>query len=302
MPYLWGLPLLALLVLPMTISSPYVLHVIVLVGYYSAVALSLDIIAGFLGELSFGHAGFLAVGAYTGALLTLKVFTGWWGFWLSLPIGGLMALVMGIAIGIPTLRIKGHYFFIVTMGFGEIVRFILLNWISLTRGPLGLTGIASPQIGTFMFRERSHYYYLILALGLVTLVAVRRLRNSYIGRAWVAIRENDLAAETMGVNLTYYKVLAFLVSAFFAGLAGVFFAHYLNYLHPNNFVALESIMILMMVILGGQGTIWGPIVGAVILVGAQEILRPVAEMRMLFVGVLMVVLMVFRPNGLLGRR
>lgn len=288
--------------LPLVVRSTYLIHIANFALYYMIAAVSLDVVAGFLGEISFGHAGFIAIGAYTTAILNMRVLPDAWpSFWIALLIGGLLAALAGVVVGIPALRISGQYFFIVTMGFGEIIRFILLNWQSVTSGSFGITAIPSPSIGGFTISERDAFYYLFLAIFILTLIPIVFLRRSYKGRAWIAIREDALAAEAMGIHLTYYKVMAFVVSAFFAGIAGGLLGSYLNYLNPSNFLATESIMILVMVLLGGQGLIYGAIVGAIMMTGLGEILRPFEQYRMVVIGGMMMVLMILKPRGLLGK-
>ena len=288
--------------LPQFIKSAYLTHVANFALYYMIVAVSLDIVAGFLGEISFGHAGFIAIGAYTTAILNMRVLPEHWSsFWIALIAGGLLAALSGVVVGIPALRISGQYFFVVTMGFGEIIRFILLNWQNVTNGSFGITAIPSPSIAGFVFSERIHFYYLFLVVVLLTLVPIVFLRRSYTGRAWIAIREDQLAAEAMGIHLTYYKVLAFAISAFFAGIGGGLLGSYLNYLNPSNFLAIESIMILVMVLLGGQGLIYGALFGALLMTGMNEVLRPLDQYRMLIIGGVMMVLMILKPRGLLGK-
>lgn len=293
---------IAAIMLPMVLPSVYLVHVANLMLYYMIAAVSLDIVAGFLGELSFGHAGFLAIGAYTTTILSMDFLPdAWWGFWVSLLAGGILATIAGIAVGFPALRIRGDYFFVVTMGFGEIVRFFLLNSVDLTGGAFGIPGISAPSIFGFTFSSRVEFYYLFFGALVLTLIPIIFLRRSYAGRAWIAIREDPVAAEAMGINLTYHKVQAFAASAFFAGIAGGLFASYLGYIHPSSFLALESIMILVMVLLGGAGLIYGALAGAIMMTGLGEVLRPVEEYRMLVIGAMMAALMIFRPRGLLGK-
>ncbi|MGA2080585.1 MAG: branched-chain amino acid ABC transporter permease [Holophaga sp.] len=290
------------LVLPLAARTDYLVHVATFVVFNMIAAVSLDVVAGFLGEISFGHAGFLAIGAYTTTVLTMQVLPDAWpSFWIALLAGGVLAALAGILVGIPALRISGQYFFMVTMGFGEIVRFVLLNWQDVTRGALGINAIPPPSFRSFTFTERWHFYYLFLAVLILTLIPIAFLRRSFIGRAWIAIREDPVAAAAMGIRLTYYKVLAFVVSAFFAGVAGGLLATYLTFLHPSDFLATESIMILVMVLLGGPGLIYGALLGAVIMTGLGEVLRPLAEARMLIIGALMMLLMILKPRGLLGK-
>ena len=290
------------LVFPLVVRGDYPVHMANFMLFNMILAVSLDIVAGFLGEISFGHAGFIAIGAYTTAILVTGPFAdAWWGFWVALPIGAVLAALAGVLVGIPALRISGQYFFMVTMGFGEIIRFVMLNWQSVTNGPLGITAIPTPSIGQFVFSERWHFYCLFLAVLLLTLVPIVLLRRSYIGRAWIAIREDPVAAEAMGVRLITYKVTAFAISAFFAGLGGGLLGIYLNFLHPSNFLATESIFILTMVLLGGPGLIYGALFGAFLMTGLGEVLRPLGEARMLVIGAMMMLLMILRPRGILGK-
>jgi branched-chain amino acid transport system permease protein len=287
---------------PLLVRSAYLIHIANFALFYMIAAVSLDVVAGFLGEISFGHAGFIAIGAYTTAILNMQVLpNAWYSFWIALLIGGFLSALAGVAVGIPALRISGQYFFVVTMGFGEIIRFILLNWQSVTNGPFGIAAIPSPSIGDFTFSGRNDFYYLFLATFILTIIPITFLRRSYKGRAWIAIREDSLAAEAMGIHLTYYKVVAFVVSAFFAGIAGGLMGSYLNYLNPSNFLATESIMILVMVLLGGPGLIYGAIVGAILMTGLGEVLRPFDQYRMLVIGAMMMILMILKPRGLLGK-
>lgn len=292
----------AVLALPLVVSNPYLVHVFNLTLYYMIAAVSLDLVAGFLGELSFGHAGFLAIGAYTTAIVAQTVLpSAWYSFWIALIIGGLAASVAGVIVGVPALRIRGDFFFVVTMGFGEIVRFVLLNSTDVTGGAFGYTVTVAPALGPFMASSRTAFYYVFAAFAAITVLAAVLLRRSYIGRAWLAIREGETAAEAMGIALARYKILAFVISAFFAGLGGGLLGSYLAYLHPSNFLATESIFILLMVLLGGRGLIYGAIAGAVMVTALGELLRSVDEYRLLVIGGLMVLLMVFRPRGLFGK-
>jgi branched-chain amino acid transport system permease protein len=253
------------------------------------------------GVLNFGQIGFTAIGAYTVAILTLTVWPQWWGFWLSLFIGGIIAAVVGAFVGLSTFRIRGDYFCIVSLGFGEIIRFIALNWTDVTRGPMGLAGIPPIRIFSTQFASPANLYWFILVIALITILLSTRMKNSYFGRAWIAIREDELAAEAMGVNLVAYKSINVAISAFIAAIAGGFFAVYLNFVGPQSFLSNESLNIMCMVILGGSGTIWGSAVGAVILTVLSEVLRPIGSYRMLFYGIIMVLIVIFRPKGVMGK-
>lgn len=283
------------------VSNKYVTHVAILAGVYVVLATSLDIISGLTGQLALGHAAFFGIGAYTSSLLALNYLPDqWWTFWVGMFLGGVLAAVAGMLVGIPTLRIRGDYLAIVSMGFGEIVRYVLLNWMSVTRGPMGLPGIPAPAIFGHRFGSRTEYYYLVLVLAVLIVVACYHLAESRIGRALIAIREDEVAAEAAGVDTGYYKILAFSLSAGFAGLGGSFFAHYLAFINPSNFTVNESILILSMVVLGGKGTVWGAVLGALVLTSIPEVLRSVAHYRMLLYGLALVIMTIARPDGLWG--
>lgn len=282
---------------PLFNFSSYIMRILILGGIYIVLALSLNLLTGFTGQVSLGHAAFYGIGAYTSALLSLKF---GYSFLMTAICGGIMAAIFGILLGSPTLKLQGSYLSIVTLGFCEIARIIELNWMSLTRGPLGLPGIPTPKILGFTIEKDRGYYYLIVVLILITIFVIKNIINSRTGRAMIAIREDDIAAEAMGINVFKYKLLAFTISAFFAGLAGSFYAHYVTFIDPQSFTFDESIQILSMVILGGMGSIPGSIIGALVLVSIPEILRSVQEYRMVLYGIVLVVMMLVRPQGLFG--
>ncbi|MDK2888032.1 MAG: branched-chain amino acid transport system permease protein [Thermoanaerobacter sp.] len=256
-----------------------------LVGIYIIAALGLNLITGVCGQLTFGHAAFLSIGAYTAAILTRDFHM---PFLASLILGGLMAALFGVLLGIPVLKLTGDYLGIATLGFGEIVRVAFTN-MKITGGAIGLAAIprASNLINVTVF--------VILAV-----VAMVLLENSRFGRALRAIREDEIAAEAMGINTMWYKIQAFGIGCFLAGIGGGFYAHLLQYLNPNDFGFLKSFEILNFVVLGGLGSIPGTIIGTTVLTLAPEFLRFVQEYRMMIYGLLLVLMMIFRPNGLLG--
>ncbi len=282
---------------PMLNLSSYIMRILILGGIYMVLTLSLNLLTGFTGQVSLGHAAFYGIGAYTSALLSLKF---GYSFLITATCGGIMAAIFGILLGSPTLKLQGSYLSIVTLGFCEIARIIELNWMSLTRGPLGLPGIPTPKIFGFTIEKDRGYYYLVVVLILITIFAIKNIINSRTGRAMIAIREDDIAAEAMGINIFKYKLLAFTISAFFAGLAGSFYAHYVTFIDPQSFTFDESIQILSMVILGGMGSIPGSIIGALVLVSIPEMLRSVQEYRMVIYGIVLVFMMLVRPQGLFG--
>jgi branched-chain amino acid transport system permease protein len=274
---------------------------------YICLGLGLNVVVGLAGMLDLGYIAFYGVGAYTYALMNIHFGM---SFWVCLPFAATLACIAGCIIGYPTLRMRGDYLAIVTLGFGEIVRIILNNWMTLTNGPNGILGVKSPSLywpsfeGGFsielLYLKKLHYlYYIALALAIVTIVAVRNLNYSRIGRAWESIREDETAAELMGVNTFLLKLLAYAMGALFAGLAGAFFCARMRFVSPESFTFLESAMVLSMVVLGGMGSIPGIILGAAALIVLPEVFREFETYRMLAFGMAMVVMMLFRPAGLI---
>jgi branched-chain amino acid transport system permease protein len=296
---------------------------------YILLALGLNIVVGFAGLLDLGYIAFYAVGAYTYALLASPQFNVHLPFWIILPIGAAVAALFGVLLGAPTLKLRGDYLAIVTLGFGEIIRILLNNLsrpVNITSGPQGiaridpftLDGFSFGTYQTFLGLEWSgpiKYYYLLLLLALGIIVVNVRLLNSRVGRAWEAIREDEIAARAMGIDTRNLKLLAFAMGASFGGVAGGMFSAIQGFISPESFVLVESIMVVCMVVLGGMGNIWGVILGALLLSFAPEILRwtvtPVQEalfgrmviepevIRMLLFGLALVLVMLFRPAGLL---
>jgi branched-chain amino acid transport system permease protein len=295
---------------------------------YILLALGLNIVVGFAGLLDLGYIAFYAVGAYTYALLASPQFGLHLPFWVILPIGALVAAFFGVILGAPTLKLRGDYLAIVTLGFGEIIRVFLNNLsrpVNITNGPQGIGSIDPFRIGEFSFANPQSflgldfsgpikYYYLLLVLMLVIIVVNVRLQNSRIGRAWEAIREDEVAARASGINTTQVKLLAFAMGATFGGVAGGMFSAIQTFISPESFVLVESVMVLSMVVLGGMGNIWGVILGALLLSFVPELLRygtgwvattttlnlPDPEvLRMLIFGSALVMVMLLRPAGLL---
>jgi len=293
---LLGLSVAILLVLPLGLNN-YYLDVLTLAGLYVVLALGLNIVVGMAGLLDLGYISFYAIGAYSYALLSTKLGV---SFWMALPLGGLIAAAFGVALGVITLRLRGDYLAIVTLGFIHIVHLVLNNWDSVTNGPNGILGIGRPALGNFTFSQPIHFYYLILIIALATVFSVNRLNHSRIGRAWIAIREDEVAAEAMGVDTTWMKILAFALGAAWAGVAGVFFAGKFAFISPESFTFFETVIVLSMVVLGGMGSVPGVILGALILVILPEALREFENYRMLIFGAALVFMMIFRPQGLIG--
>ena len=267
---------------------------------YIMLALGLNIVVGLAGQLVLGYVAFYAVGAYAYGLL--HQFLGW-GFWVCLPVGGFVAVIFGLALGFPVLRLRGDYLAIVTLGFGEIVRLALQNWTSLTGGPRGVGDI--PRPGFFgmemdISASTTYVYYLVLAAVAITIIVISRLKNSRVGLALQALREDEIACEAMGIDITRVKLSAFALGSCWAGFAGVIFAAKTTYINPSSFTFMESAMILSMVVLGGMGSITGVVIAALILILAPEYLRAFSEYRMLIFGAIMVIMMIFRPQGLIS--
>src|SRR5574337_24230 len=289
---------LAAAVIPLGLNRYYI-DVLTQVGIYVTLALGLNIVVGLAGLLNLGYIAFYAVGAYVYGLLATRFDL---SFWQVLPLGGILAAVFGVLLGFPALRLRGDYLAIVTLGFGEMIRIVLNNWDSVTGGPNGVIGIARPGLFGFTFSHPIHYYYLILAVVLLTIFIVGRLNRSRLGRAWTAMRDDEIAAEAMGIDLVKTKLLAFGLGATWAGFAGVFFASKMTFISPESFTFFESVLVLCMVVLGGMGSIPGVILGAAMLLILPEMMRQFALYRMLIFGAAMVGMMVIRPKGLLAAR
>jgi branched-chain amino acid transport system permease protein len=304
----WILMLLAAVAAYPLLANNYMIDVGITCLIYIVLGLGLNIVVGLAGLLDLGYIAFYAVGAYTYSLLNLHFGM---SFWLCLPIGILLGAILGCVIGYPTLRMRGDYLAIVTMGFGEIIRLILNNWDNLTQGPNGLLGMAKPSImypsfshgglewATYSLKSLHALYYFIFLIAVLTVIGVRRLDQSRIGRAWVAIREDEVAAELSGVPTTWLKLLAYAMGAAFASVAGAFFAAKLSYTNPNFFIFMESCIVLCIVVLGGAGSIPGVILAGILLIAVPEVFRELQDYRMFAFGLAMAVMMVLRPEGLI---
>ena len=275
--------------------SGYLITVLITIVIYAMLAHSLNIITGHAGQISLGHAAFFGIGAYTSAMLYMEV---GFPFWISVPLAAVVAGIVGALLGIPCLRVRDDFLAITTMGINFVVEAIFL-YIPFFGGAMGIGGINLPK---WFGREvtKPEYFILILIVFFLLLLLDRRMGRSWIGLAWASIREDEQAAGAMGVDVVRFKVLAFILGSAIAGLAGGFYAHFLTFIMPQNFGFGQSIVILSMVVFGGIGTRWGPIVGAVILGILPEISRPVMEYRILIYGVLLLGMMRFQPGGLLG--
>jgi branched-chain amino acid transport system permease protein len=282
------------------IFSHYQINIMTTALIYIMLGLGLNIVVGLAGLLNLGYVAFYAIGAYSYALLNYQFGI---GFWVALPIGALCAAVFGILLGFPVLRLRGDYLAIVTLGFGEIIRLVLENWNSFSFGPSGISNIPRPGLfGINLSLEQSavYMYFLMIGMCIFTVFVVNRLQHSRIGRAWVALREDELACQAMGVDKTKAKLTAFALGATWAGMAGVLFAAKTTFINPASFTFLESVMILSIVVLGGMGSITGVILAALVIVLSQEYLRIFSDYRMLLFGAALVAMMIFRPQGIIS--
>jgi branched-chain amino acid transport system permease protein len=311
-------------VLPwMPFADQRFLDVATLVLIYVMLGWGLNIVVGLAGLLDLGYVAFYAIGAYSFALLSMNFGL---SFWICLPLAGILGAFMGILLGFPVLRLRGDYLAIVTLGFGEIIRVVLLNWQEVTNGPNGITGIPRPTLFGLHFESPFRgvtegapfneflgvayspmqwmffLYYLILLLALGTTLFAQRIRRLPTGRAWEALREDEIACKSLGINPVTVKLSAFAIGASFAGFAGCFFAARQGFISPESFTFIESATILAIVVLGGMGSQIGIVLAAVLLVGLPEFFRHLAEYRMIAFGSAMVLIMVWRPRGLLSRR
>ncbi len=287
---------LLLIIAPLLLND-YYRDILTLTGIYIVLALGLNVVVGQAGLLNLGYVAFYAVGAYTYAILSTSYGV---PFWPGMALGALSAAAFAAILGAPTLRLRGDYFAIVTLGLGEITRIVLNNWDAVTGGPNGISKIGRPVILGYTLHTALDFYYLILVIVAIIIVAMRRLIASRIGRAWIAIREDEVAAEAMGINSFKLKMLAFVIGSTCAGAAGVFFAAKMAFVSPESFTFFESVLILCMVVLGGMGSISGIILGALLLIMLPEIFRDFQDYRMIAFGAALVLMMIFRPQGLLG--
>ena len=308
------------LLLPIVFSdNRYVVDTATTVLIYVMLGWGLNVVVGLAGLLDLGHVAFYAVGAYAYALLSTQF---GWGFWAALPVAGLIAALAGVVIGWPSLRLRGDYLAIVTLGFGEIIRVILINWTEFSGGPNGITSIPRPSFFGLPFKPPGDdptfaaffglefspvhrivfLYYVILILCLLTNVLVTRLRRLPVGRAWEAVREDEIACRALGINVTNVKLSAFVFGAMLGGIAGVFFAARQGFISPESFTFNESAIILAIVVLGGMGSQMGVVLASLVLVLLPELGRDFAEYRMLLFGTAMILIMIWRPGGILSRR
>lgn len=289
--------ILAGLLLPLFAADDYVLHLANLAGIFAILTLSLNLLTGCTGQFSVGQAAFYGIGAYASAILTTK---------LGLPViagfvgAGVITSLFGLLLGLPTARLKGIYLGVATMGFGEIMYQVFVNWEPVTNGAMGITEVPAPHIGSFIFDGYKSYYYIVFIVLVFVTLFMYNIINSRVGRAFLAIKENEVAAEAMGIDSTKFKIIAFMCSAFMAGIAGSLYAHEVRFVSPETFVNSESSAILAMMVVGGIGNIPGSILGAATLVVVPEILRSVGDFRLVIYGAAVVAIIIFAPQGMGG--
>jgi branched-chain amino acid transport system permease protein len=294
----WWLLLVLWLLIPFFIRNwDYGLHVLIMVAVYVILTQSLNLVMGLAGQLQLGHAAFFGIGAYISGLLMLNSA---WSFWMTLPLAFLGASVIGLLVGLPSMRVSGDYLGIVTLGFGEITRLILTNWISLTHGPMGLPGIPAPTLFGLNFSSKLPFFYLATSLALFTWFTMNRLINSKVGLQLLAVRADEQCARVLGVNTGLVKVFAFSLSAAFAGLGGAFYGSYFSFISPDSFLFTDSLTVLCMLVVGGMGNLVGCTIGAVILGIAPEIFRFLGDYRILLYGLLITIMVIYKPSGIWG--
>ena len=292
-----GVAAIAALFVPIVIKSPYILQVTDSAIIYAVAVLGLGILLGFSGQMSLAQAAFFGIGAYASALISLHFNA---PFWIALPGAVAFTAAIGVLVGYPCLRLSGHYLALATIGFGIIVQLFLINAKNLTNGPDGLTGIPPPQIGSLVLDNYQTYYYVVYGFLLAAIYVAVRVKHSRIGRALEAIRENEIAAQAMGINTTNYKVLAFVLASAFGGLGGSLIAHMTRFISPDSYSFDQSVVFLVMLVIGGSSTITGAVTGAILLTFLPEVLRPLKNSYIMVYGAAVIAMIIFMPEGLVG--
>jgi branched-chain amino acid transport system permease protein len=291
-----------LFLLPIFIKDPYFLHIIIMTMLNMILALSLNLLM-ITGQVSIAHAAFMGIGAYSSTLLVMRA---GFSFWLALPLSGVFASLISVLIGSFTLKMKGIYFAMATFAFGEIIRMVFIGWVELFGGANGITNIPPPEpisipgLGIIEFYSKSSYFYLVALVLLATIFIMVRLERSKIGRILKVIQERDLLAECIGLDIMKFKIFSFALSSFLAGVAGGLYAHLFRYIGPQSFTFWESVQFIVFVVVGGVGTVLGPICGAAFLTVLPEALRFTVEYQTLIYGVVLVLVLLFMPEGILG--
>jgi branched-chain amino acid transport system permease protein len=288
----WTAALIILLILPLFLGK-YSVFLLSLLAIYALVSLGLNLLMGYTGQIAAGHAGFLAIGAYVTAIVTANF--EWLPCPVTLLIAGSISGLIGFLLGIPILRLKGFYIAMATLAFGVVISEIILQWSSLTGGD-----DPTARIGSFVFDSDFKLFYLIIPVTIIMTLLAKNLVNGYIGRAFIALRESEVAAQTIGVDIAKYKTIAFAISAFYTGVAGGLFAYLITFLSPDAFTIELSIDFIAMIVIGGMGSILGSIIGAVILTGIQQVLAGLLDLQILIFGLSLIIFMIFMPRGIVG--
>lgn len=299
-PLMTAVVVVGLVAVPGVIRDHYYLHLFIVSGVFVLLALGLDLVVGYVGQLSLAHAAFFALGAYTSALFFLRLRL---SMWVGLPAAAVVAALTALALGWVILRVRGHRFVIITVAFAEILKLAATNWVDVTRGFMGLPGLHMPAIvvpgwGTFELASKERVYYVVLAAALLSFWLCRRLVRSPIGQAFVLVRENEALAESLGLSAFRYCMIAFVVGAALAGAAGSLYAHYIGFVSPDLFGFSYMTIMLIMVILGGKGTLVGPALGAVVFTFLPELLREAAGLRMVIFAAILIVATLYMPRGI----
>lgn len=285
--------------LPLVVRDQYLLHIAIMVLFYAVLASSLNLVVGYVGEFSLGHTAFLGTGAYAAAILSTQY---GWPIWATVPVAGLLAAVVGVVIGGITLRLQGPFFVIVTLSFAEVLRLVADNWIGLTNGPMGIAGIPQPELlgDAGNLGAKQFYYGVAWVLLAVTLYLSFRFVHSNAGRAAVAVRENRYVAQSIGIRPLSYSMLALVLGALLSGMAGGFYAHYISFVGPEVFRFAFMVSMIIMVLIGGKGTLVGPLLGALVVTFLEEYLREAKELRLSIFGLAVITIVLFLPRGLMG--
>lgn len=295
-PAVFGLSFAGLIVmLPLVVDNSFYLRILILVAINLILVTGLNLLIGQAGQISLGQAAFYGIGAYSSALLAIKFGL---SFWLALPLAALVSGVVAFLVGLPALKLKGHYLAMATLGFGEIVYILLLELREITGGPDGIIGVPAPAIGRILLDDPRSYYFLVWAIALSLFLLARNITRSRAGRALRALHESELAAGAMGVDTSRYKVKVFVLCGVYGGIAGSLYAHYISYINPETFVITKSVVLLMMVVIGGAASIWGAFIGASVLTILPEYLRTYQGYSLIFYGFILVAFMIFMPRGI----
>jgi branched-chain amino acid transport system permease protein len=293
--------LLAVILYPIVVKDLYFMHMAILIGIYAMSAISVNLILGYAGQLSLGHTAFFGVGSYLSALAFLNLGIPLWGGMVFALVG---SGILGYIVAKLALKLRGAYFVIMTIGVAEVLKLVALNWVGVTKGPMGLTDIAAPtlslgQMGTLNFSGKVPYYYLVLLFLVLSAALQYRLIRSPFGRAFISIRENEDLARSVGINSYKYLVIVVVISASIAGVSGALYAHYVSFIDPGVFAFFFSVNLVMMVIGGGQGTFIGPILGAILFTAIPELLRVFGDTRIAIYALLVIFFVIFMPKGVL---